>query len=184
MRPTIPIRLAFIALIAWASIALADTIAPKSAELRLEEDHYVLDADFDLSLNATLEEAIVRGVPLYFVVEFDLWRPRLLWFDDLVASQSITYRLSYNALTRQYRLSTGGAFYQNLASLEEAQRAIARVRGRSVVEKAVLQKGSRYEAAVRLRLDTTQLPKPFQLTTLTSRDWNLQSDWVRWSFTP
>ena len=42
----------------------------------------------------------------------------------------------------------------------------------------------RYEAAVRLRLDTAQLPKPFQLTTLTSRDWNLQSDWVRWSFTP
>jgi hypothetical protein len=184
MRPTIPIRLAFIALIAWASLALADTIASRSAELRLEEDHYVLDADFDFALNATLEEAIGRGVPLYFVVEFDLWRPRLLWFDDLVGSQVITYRLSYNALTRHYRLSTGGAFYQNVSSLEEATRIIGRVRGRNVVEKAVLLKGVRYEAAVRLRLDTTQLPKPFQLTTLTSRDWNLQSDWVRWSFTP
>jgi hypothetical protein len=42
----------------------------------------------------------------------------------------------------------------------------------------------RYEAAVRLRLDTTQLPKPFQISALTSRDWSLQSDWVRWSFTP
>jgi len=184
MRPTIPIRLAFIALIAWASIALADTVASRSAELRLEEDHYVLDADFDFVLNATLEEAIGRGVPLYFVVEFDLWRPRPLWFDDLVASQTVTYRVSYNALTRQYRLSTGGAFYQTVPSLDEVTRIIGRVRGRSVVDKAVLLKGVRYEAAVRLRLDTTQLPKPFQLTTLTSREWNLQSDWVRWSFTP
>ena len=101
-----------------------------------------------------------------------------------ISSSSSTYRLSYNALTRQYRLSTGGAFYQNVSSLEEATRIIGRVRGRNVVDKAVLLKGVRYEAAVRLRLDTAQLPKPFQLTTLTSRDWNLQSDWVRWSFTP
>jgi hypothetical protein len=184
MRPTKLIRLAFIVLIAWVMVARADTIASRSAELRLDEDHYVLDAEFDLSLNATLEEAIGRGVPLYFVLEFNLWRPRLLWFDDLVAKHTVTYRLSYNALTRQYRLSTGGAFYQNLATLEEATRVIARVRGRTVVEKSLLLKGVRYEAEVRLRLDTTQLPKPFQISALTSREWNLQSDWVRWSFTP
>jgi hypothetical protein len=184
MRPTILIRLALIVLIAWVISVRADTIPARSAELRLEEDHYVLDADFDLALNATLEEAIGRGIPLYFVLEFDLWRPRLLWFDDLVASHSITYRLSYNALTRQYRLSSGGAFYQTLATLDEALRLISRVRGRGVVERTILFKGTRYEAAVRLRLDTTQLPKPFQISALTSRDWNLQSDWVRWSFTP
>ena len=184
MRPTILVTLAFIVLIAWAAGVRADTIPARSAELRPEEEHYVLDADFDLTLNPTLEEALVRGVPLYFVVEFDLWRPRLLWFDDLIASHSIAYRISYNALTRQYRLSSGGAFYQNLATLDEAQRLIGRVRGRNVVDKSVLFKGARYDAQVRLRLDTTQLPKPFQISALTSRDWNLQSDWYRWTFVP
>ncbi len=92
--------------------------------------------------------------------------------------------MSYNALTRHYRLSSGGAFFQNLVTIEEAQRLISRVRGRPVVEKSALIKGTRYEAAVRLQLDTTQLPKPFQISALTSRDWNLQSEWVRWSFTP
>jgi hypothetical protein len=184
MRPKILIRLAIIVLIAWVIGARADSLPSRSADLRLEEDHYVLDADFDLALNATLEEAIGRGIPLYFVVEFDLWRPRMLWFDDLVASHSITYRLSYSALTRQYRLSSGGAFYQTLETLDEAFRLISRVRGRIVVDKALLTKGTRYDAAVRLRLDTTQLPKPFQISALTSRDWNLQSDWIRWSFTP
>jgi hypothetical protein len=175
---------ALVFLIALAPFARADTIAARSAELRLEEDHYVLDADFDLILNATLEEAIIRGVPLYFVVEFELQRPRWFWIDDTVVSNTLSYRLSYNALTRQYRLSTGGAFYQNLPTLEEAQWLISRVRGRSVIDKSALFKGVTYEAAVRLRLDTTQLPKPFQISALTSRDWNLQSDWVRWSFTP
>ena len=184
MRPTILIRLAFVVLIAWVIGVRADTIASRSAELRLDEDHFVLDADFDLALNATLEEAVGRGIPLYFVIEFDFWRPRVLWFDELVGSHTITYRLSYNALTRQYRLSSGGAFYQTRATLDEALRLIGRVRGRPVIEKVVLSRGTRYEAAVRLRLDTTQLPKPFQISALTSRDWNLQSEWIRWSFTP
>jgi Domain of unknown function (DUF4390) len=184
MRPSILLHLALVFLMAWVPLVRADTVAARAAELRLEEDHYVLDADFDLALNATLEEAIMRGVPLYFVVEFELQRPRWYWIDDTVVSNSLSYRLSYNALTRQYRLSSGGAFYQNLPTLEEAQRLISRVRGRSVIDKSALFKGVRYEAAVRLRLDTTQLPKPFQISALTSRDWSLQSDWVRWSFTP
>ncbi|MEP7083374.1 MAG: DUF4390 domain-containing protein [Betaproteobacteria bacterium] len=184
MRLTNLLRLALAVLLAWTPIALGDTVAARFAELRLEEDRYVLDADFDLVLNATLEEAVVRGVPLYFVVEFELQRPRWYWFDDTLITNALNYRLSYNALTRQYRLSSGGAFYQTLSTLEEAQRAIERVRGRSVIDKSALFKGTRYEAAVRLRLDTTQLPKPFQISALTSRDWNLQSEWLRWNFTP
>lgn len=184
MRISILIRVALAFLLVFASPTRADTIAGRSAELRLEEDRYVLDAEFDLVLNATLEEAIVRGVPLYFVVEFELLRPRWYWIDETVASSTLTYRLSYNALTRQYRLSTGGAFYQNLQTLDDAQRSISRVRGRSVIDKSALVRGAHYEAAVRLRLDTTQLPKPFQISALTSRDWSLQSDWLRWSFSP
>ena len=191
MRPTALLRIAaaivvFVAVVlANVSPGQADTIPARSAELRLEEDWYVLDAEFDLVLNPTLEEAIGRGVPLYFVVEFELQRPRWYWLDDTVVQSAISYRLSYNALTRQYRLSSGtSAFYQTFPSLEEAQRMISRVKGRKVVEKSMLFKGWRYDAGARLRLDTAQLPKPFQISALTSRDWNLQSDWIRWSFVP
>lgn len=191
MRPNALFRFAaaivvFVAVVlAGVSPGRADTIAARSAELRLEEDWYVLDAEFELVLNPTLEEAIGRGVPLYFVVEFDLHRPRWYWLDDTIVQTVISYRLSFNALTRQYRLSSGGsAFYQTFPSLEEAQRMISRVKGRKVVEKSMLFKGWRYDAGARLRLDTAQLPKPFQISALTSRDWNLQSDWIRWSFVP
>jgi hypothetical protein len=68
--------------------------------------------------------------------------------------------------------------------LEEVEHLLSRVVSRPVIAVDALTKGARYEAAVRLRLDVTQLPKPFQINALASRDWSLQSEWYRWSFTP
>ena len=105
------------------------------------------------------------------------------WVDEKVAQLSVQYRLSYTPLTRQYRL-TSGLLAQQLDSLEEVERILSRVVSRPVVARDALTKGARYDAALRLRLDVAQLPKPFQVNALTSRDWSLQSDWYRWSFTP
>ena len=169
----------------WLPIAaaLADTIGIKSAELLLEEDSYVLNAQFDVAFNPTLEEALQKGVSLYFVLEFELGRPRWYWVDEKVAELSVQYRLSYSPLTRQYRLSSG-LLSQHFDSLDEAEHLLSRVVSRPVVARDALVKGARYDAAVRLRLDVAQLPKPFQIDALASRDWSLQSEWYRWSFTP
>lgn len=163
--------------------ARGDTIAVKSAELRAEEDAYVLNAEFDFTINPTLEEALQRGVPLYFLLEFELVRPRRWWIDEKVVSTTTQYRLSFNPLTRQYRLASG-LLGQTLDSLEEAERLLSRVTSRPVARVDQLQAGVTYEAAVRLRLDGNQLPKPFQVYALASREWSLGSDWHRWSYTP
>ena len=73
---------------------------------------------------------------------------------------------------------------QQFDSLEEVEHLLSRVVSRPVIAVDVLTKGARYEAAVRLRLDVTQLPKPFQINALASREWSMQSEWYRWSFTP
>jgi hypothetical protein len=164
-------------------IARADTIAVKSAEIRADEDAYVLNAEFDFALNPTLEEALQKGVPLYFALEFDLVRPRKYWFDEKVMAFSTQYRVSYNALTRQYRVASG-LLGQTFDGLDEVERFLSRVTSRQIARADELSKGTRYEAAIRLRLDINQLPKPFQLSALGSREWSLQSDWHRWSFTP
>ena len=172
-----------VASVALATAARADTIAVKSAELRADEDTYVLNAEFELSLNPTLEEALQKGVPLYFELEFEILRPRRFWFDEKVFSLSTQYRVSYNALTRQYRVASG-LLGQTFDALDEVERFLSRVTSRPVVRVDELAKGTRYEAAVRLKLDVNQLPKPFQLNALASREWSLQSEWHRWSFTP
>jgi hypothetical protein len=163
--------------------ARGDTIPVKSAELRAEDESYVLNAQFDVAFNPTLEEALQKGVSLYFVFEFELNRPRWYWLDEKLVERSIQYRISYSPLTQQYRVTTG-LLGQQFGSLEEVEHLLSRVVSRPVIAIDALAKGARYEAAVRLRLDVTLLPKPFQINALASRDWSLQSEWYRWSFTP
>jgi uncharacterized protein DUF4390 len=163
--------------------ARADAIEVKSAELHAEEDGYYLNAEFDFTLNATLDEALQKGVPLYFLLEFEILRPRSYWFDEKVLTATTQYRVSYNALTRQYRASSG-LLGQTFDSVDELERFLSRVTSREVARRDQLVKGVRYEAFVRLRLDVNQLPKPFQVSALASREWTLQSEWYRWSYTP
>ena len=160
---------------AWAENQIRD------AEILSTEEGYVVNADIDLSLNNRLEDALRRGVSLYFLLECEISRPRWYWFDEEVVSHSIAYRLSYQAITRAYRLSIG-SLHQNFDSLEAAFRTMLRVRNWSVAERGELRPGLSYNVALRLALDTSQLPKPFQVTALGSRDWNLATDWMRWTF--
>lgn len=147
------------------------------------EDYYVLDADIDIVLSAPLEDALNKGIPLYFMLEFELVRSRWYWFNDKAISLQQQYRVTYNALTRQYRVGVG-AFYQNFVTLSEALQFLSRVRRREELEPGALSKGSAYMAGLRLRLDTSQLPRPFNLNALGSREWSLGSDWYRWTVTP
>ncbi len=167
----------------WAWTALADGIQAVSGALTEGEEAYVLNAEFDIAVNPTLEEALAKGLPLYFVTELEVVRPRWYWLDEKVLSYQQTSRLSYNALTRQYRLSTG-AFHQNFPALSDALNVLQRVRNKPVLEKGALRKDASYAAALRLRLDVSQLPKPFQLNALASKEWSLASEWLRWTVTP
>ena len=110
---------------------------------------------------------------------------RLVLLFALVAGLpgALVYRVSYNALTRQYRVASG-LLTQTFNSLEEVERFIGRITSRRVASADALTKGARYDAAVRLRLDVNQLPKPILINALASREWTLASDWHRWSFTP
>jgi hypothetical protein len=147
------------------------------------EDFYVLDADIDITLSAPLEDALHKGIPLYFQLEFEMVRSRWYWFNEKPVTLQQRYRLSYSALTRQYRIGVG-AFYQNFVTLSEALQVLSRVRRREDLDTGALSKGLVYMAGLRLRLDTSQLPRPFNLNALGSREWSLGSDWYRWTVTP
>jgi len=163
--------------------ARADEIEVNDARLSATEDGIALSADFAFDLNARLAEVVTNGVPLYFVVEFELTRPRWYWLDEKAAAKRIQVRLSYHPLTRHYRLSTG-VLQQTYPTLEEALNVLRRVRNWQVVDRAASLADANYEAAVRMRLDVTLLPKPFQLSAITSRELNLESPWKRFVFRP
>ncbi|MBM3357349.1 MAG: DUF4390 domain-containing protein [Betaproteobacteria bacterium] len=163
--------------------AHADGIEVRKAALVAAEDRYFLEAEFDISLTHTLEDALNKGVPLHFLLEFELIRPRWYWFNERVANTQQHYRLAYNALTRQYRVAIG-TLYQNFGTLAEALAFLSRVRVREIAEPGVVRKDVSYTAAVRMRLDSSQLPRPFQVSAVGSREWSVSSEWHRWTVSP
>ncbi|MEQ1515637.1 MAG: DUF4390 domain-containing protein [Usitatibacteraceae bacterium] len=168
--------------VSWSVLVHAEGATITDARLEASEDGYQVNADIELQLTAALQEAVRKGVPLYFVVEFEISRGRWYWVDQTVTFASRERRISYAPLTDQYRISYSG-ISQNVSSFEDVRRALSRVRSWTVLERGKLRVGERYDAALRFRLDTSQLPKPFQLNVIASKEWALASDWYRWSFT-
>lgn len=136
----------------------------------------LLEAQFLFDLPASLREAVEHGVPLYFNVDLDVYRTRWYWFDKSLVSASIVTRLSYSPLTRQYRLTRGGLALP-FESLDQALATLRRVVQWRIGDAHVLE-GGNLHARLRLHLDASMLPRPFQVSALTDRDWSLDSDWI------
>jgi hypothetical protein len=184
--------LLWIGLTVWltAGPARADTIAVQRASLQADgTGGWSLDARFDFELNSSLEDAVNKGIPLYFTTEFELTRSRWYWFDERPVSITQTLRLSFQPLTREYRVSTGGlqqgfsSLSQGFSSLNEALAVIKHVTSWHVIDRNQVQPGETYTASVRMQLDTALMPKPFQVDAVNNRDWTLASDWKRFTFT-
>ncbi|MCA3129577.1 MAG: DUF4390 domain-containing protein [Betaproteobacteria bacterium] len=163
--------------------AAEPTLYVRAADLSLATDGWYLDAAFQLVLGDVLEDALAKGVALTFVIEFALRAERWYLWDKTVAEFEQSYRLTYNTLTRQYRVSAG-ALSQSVDSLAEALALLSQVRGRFVAPRDQLEARREYTAHLRMRLDTTALPKPFQLNAIASKGWTLASEWHRWAVRP
>ncbi|WP_082818809.1 DUF4390 domain-containing protein [Cupriavidus nantongensis] len=162
--------------------AQAQVIEATEARIEYQDGGFELAASFDFDLPPALEDALHKGISLYFAVDFQLSRSRWYWFDDKPVNTTRSVRLSYQPLTRQYRISTGG-LQLPFTRLKSALQFIQRVRGWRVFERNAVKPGETYNAEVRMRLDLSQLPKPFQINAVNTRDWNLASDWRRFTYT-
>lgn len=183
-------KLSFIALLLRSALFLclftatarAEGVTVNKAEARIGEGGYQLSASYAINLTSAAQQALERGVPLYFISEFLLTRSRWYWLDEEIFQGEQTAKLSYNALTRQYRISRG-ALFQNFASFEDALNMLAR-QSSANLSADLMKKGGNYTAAARLRLDIAKLPLPLQVNALAGRDWALDSNWYRWVIRP
>lgn len=165
------------------SATKAAGIVVHDPQIGVNDDGYTVSADFDVSFNSRLEDVVNKGVVLHFALDFELTRSRWYWFDERVVRRHKEIQMSYHALTRQYRLTTG-SLYQNFDTLDEALRVMSRLRNWDVFEKNEVRSEETYQAGLRLRLDLTQMPKTFQVGAMANRDWSLSSEWVRWILIP
>lgn len=167
----------------FSAIANAEGIKLKSAELERVDNDWLLNAAFQIELTPGLEDAVKKGVVLYFQTEFDVTRSRWYWFDEKPALAQRLTRLSYQPMTQQYRIASEG-FTFSAKTMFEALQAVGSIGGWRVIDNSQIDPSKSYTAELRMTLDLAKLPKPFQINALNNRDWNVTSDWVRFPFLP
>ena len=160
-------------------LAASSSIYIKNAELQPQDDYYTLNADLDISFDDEIEEAINKGVPLNFLIEFQIVSPRKYWFDNEIVAISQSVILSYHALSRQY-LVNRGLHQKSFESLSEAKLELAQIRDWKVIDKTQIEKNGNYKAVLLFRLDQSKLPKAIQVDTIGSEKWNLASQKFEW----
>lgn len=172
-----------LALCCWLGTAHAAGVDIREFALSPSDEGYEVDASVDFEIPLVLENLLERGVTLTFRAELEISRPRWYWFDDRVARKIQTTRLSYHALTRQYRVASGN-LQQTFPTLNDAVRKLSRLRDWSVAERKDLKPGVVHRVSFRYFLDTAELPKPLQLTAFTSSGWELSAPVLQFSYTP
>jgi hypothetical protein len=160
----------WLALLFGAAGAHAQGVELGALELRASEGTLTLEFSARLTLSRAIEDALRRGVPMYFDVEATLFRSRWWWRDERVARVARSYRLSYQPLTNSWRVALG-PLGQGYATLTDAMAVISRVSGWPLAEGSQLDAGERYYLEFSYRLDATQLPQPLQIGM--GNDWSL-----------
>ena len=161
------------AIVAWFSLGVAAQ-GVDVASIGLERRDGQLTLEFSLrpQLPRTVEEALRRGVPMYFTAQASVYRSRWYWRDERLARVSRQWRLAYQPLTDTWRVGIG-ALAQSFPSLQEALGVITRTSGWVLLEASQLDPGSQHYVEFSFRLDTTQLPPPILVGLTGQADWQL-----------
>lgn len=160
----------------------ADPSLVRQAEIVATPQGYALNADVDIALNRTLVDALERGIHLYFLLELEVSRPRgWWWFDEDIAEPVRKMNIYYHLLLRRYVVENGYTT-RTVNSLAEALALLGHVEDWQIFERGTLKAGHHYNARLRLRLDTTQLPKPLSIAVVTGDKWELVTPWYAWPF--
>lgn len=179
---------------AWLLCALLAALLPRPAvaepaaevtQLRLERsnDALLLNAALKFDLPTVVEDALLKGVAIFFVAEAELYRERWYWADKRVAGAQRHMRLVFHPLTRRWRLAVsssvitanglGVSLNQSFDTLEEALASVQRLSGWRIADLADVEPGARHRLEFRFRLDVSQLPRPLQIGTLGQSDWTI-----------
>jgi Domain of unknown function (DUF4390) len=172
----------------WLCLSSGLASATEVTQLRTEriDDSVALSATVRFELPPVVEDALTKGIPLFFVVEADIYRERWYWTDRRVVGAARTVRLAYQPLTRHWRVNvTPGlvtspglraTLNQNFDSLSEAIAAVQRVGRWRIAEISDIDLSVVHYLEFRFRLDLTQLPRPFQIGVAGQRDWTIQAE--------
>jgi hypothetical protein len=164
----------------WPAVA-AEVNSAEVTQLQVErtDDGVLLSATVHFDLPQVVEDALAKGIPMFFLAEATIYRDRWYWYDKRVAFATRHMRLAYQPLTRRWRLqvsaapigSSGMVLGQTFETREEAVAAIQRVSRWRIADAADVDPDATHTIDFRFRLDMSQLPRPFQIGAVGQAEW-------------
>lgn len=160
--------------------------AAELSQLKVDsaDDGVYLSALVNFELPLAVEDALLKGIPMLFLVQADIYRDRWYWTDKRVAGATRTIRLAFQPLTRRFRVnivtglvesSTGlrATLNQNYDSLPEALAAVQRLARWRIADSSEINFDLPYRLEFGFQLDLSQLPRPFQIGVAGQKDWTI-----------
>ena len=157
----------------WARHAAAAEADLTHFDIARDEDGVYLSFTVNFELGKGPEEALARAVPLFFVAEAEVFRDRWYWRDRRISHPTRVWKIVYQPLTSNYRVTTVGGLGQTYATREEALLSLSRATRWKIAEGNQIDDGRHY-VEFDYRLDVTLLPRPMQIGISGQPDWQLQ----------
>ncbi len=181
-------RLLFVALLLVSWLApwahASETVQIERVQVNLDPDEgWLLSADSTFDLNPQLRNVAERGLSLYLTADLQIAEPRWWWLDRQVLEVERVWSISYNALIRQWRVSLGSLALP-VHSLDDAMDMVRRFRDWRFANPGALSPDGQYRGRLRLRLDVSQLARPFQVNAMNSSAWSLATPWHEFRIEP
>ncbi len=165
-----------------STIASDNSLIIKTAEINSQFEAYFLNADFDLSFNDDLDEAIKKGIPINFIIEFELKKPRKYWFEEEVTKKTKEILLTYHALSKQFTLTESENRLIAFDNLTQAKNELKKIKNWRIFDKSQIDDTEKYSAYLQVKLDQTKLPKQLQADITSNQEWQLASKQFQWTF--
>lgn len=172
-------------LLCYLPFARAQSTLVEINQMQIERNDsgVFFSANLKFELPSLVEDALHKGIPMFFVAEIEVLRDRWYWSDKAVASQARYMRLAYQPLTRRWRLNVGTTatgnsglgvvLNQNFESLADALAHMQRFSRWRIADAADIDFDGKTHAEFSFRLDVSQLPRPFQIGAMGESDWSL-----------
>ena len=177
-------RLCVVLACAFLLLSSQQSRAAELAQFSVEraEDGIYLSAIVRFDMPTVVEDALLKGIPMFFVAEADFYLNRWYWADKRVASATRTIRLAYQPLTRRWRVnivsglinnSAGlrATLNQNYDTLPEALSAVQRLSRWRIADNTEVELDVVHKLEFSFNLDLSQLPRPFQIGVAGQKDW-------------
>ena len=160
--------------------------AAELTQLRVEraDDGVYLSAVVQFDLTPVVEDALMKGIAMFFVVEADVYQSRWYWTDRRASSATRTIRLAFQPLTRRWRVNIAAGLInsssglratlnQNYDTLAEALSAVQRVSRWKIADNNEIDSDVMYKLEFSFNLDLSQLPRPFQIGVAGQKEWTI-----------